>query len=71
MIDLARRRRIALGVILAALLVSSVLFAQSSEISLRGQVKDPSGAVVPAVTVTAVAADGTKYEAQTNENGLY
>ena len=71
MIDLARRRRIALGVILAALLVSSVLFAQSSEISLRGQVKDPSGAVVPAVMVTAVAADGTKFEAQTNENGLY
>jgi len=71
MIDLAGRRRIALGAVLASLLVSSVLFAQSSEISLRGQVKDPSGAVVPAVTVTAVAADGTKYEAQTNENGQY
>ena len=71
MIDLAGRRRIALGSILAALFVSSILYAQSSEVSLRGQVKDPSGAVVPAVTVTAVAADGKKAEAQTNEEGLY
>jgi hypothetical protein len=46
-------------------------FAQSGEVSLRGQVTDSSGAVVPAVTVTVIGADGTKHEAQTNEEGRY
>jgi len=71
MIDLARRRRIALGVILASLLVSSVLFAQSSELSLRGQVTDPSGASVPAITVAVIGPGGAALVAQTDEQGRY
>ncbi len=71
MIVLAGHRRSALGAILFSLFCSMALLAQTGEISLRGQVKDSSGAVVPAVTVTAVAADATKVEAQTNEEGRY
>ena len=71
MIDLVRHLRIALGAILASLFVSSMLYAQSGDVSLHGQVKDPSGAVVPAVTVTVIGADGAKYEGQTNEEGRY
>ncbi|MCJ7504371.1 MAG: hypothetical protein MUP80_15115, partial [Acidobacteriia bacterium] len=58
---------------LVAMLASSflcgALLAQSGEVSLRGQVTDPSGAVVPAVTVTVIGADGATHEAQTNEEG--
>jgi hypothetical protein len=56
---------------LAAGFLSAVLLAQPSEVSLRGQVTDPSGAVVPAVTVTVIGADGATHEAQTNEEGRY
>lgn len=60
---------------LVAMLASSflcgALLAQSGEVSLRGQVTDPSGAVVPAVTVTVIGADGATHEAQTNEEGRY
>lgn len=61
----------AVGVVLASSLLSVMLFAQSGEVSLRGQVSDPSGAIVPAVTVTAVAADGTRHETQTDAEGRY
>jgi len=71
MMDRIRRRRLALGVILVSLFASSLLLAQTDEISLRGQVTDPSGAVVPAIPVVAIAADGTKREVQTNEEGRY
>ncbi|HZP02411.1 MAG TPA: carboxypeptidase regulatory-like domain-containing protein [Terriglobia bacterium] len=46
-------------------------FAQLDEVSLRGQVTDPSGAVVPAVTVTLIDPAGGKHETQTNEEGRY
>ena len=61
----------AMYIALLLVLSSSIALAQSGEVSLRGQVTDPSGAVVPAVTVTAIGADGVKHEAQTNEEGRY
>jgi hypothetical protein len=56
---------------LAAGFLSAVLFAQSAEVSLRGQVTDPSGAVVPAITVTLTGPDGATQEVQTNAEGQY
>jgi hypothetical protein len=38
---------------------------------LRGQVTDPSGAAVPAVTVTVIAPGGAALVAQTDEEGRY
>ena len=60
-----------LGAVVAATLVPTMLCAQSGEISLRGQVTDPSGAVVPAVTVTVIGSDGVARETQTDEEGRY
>jgi hypothetical protein len=57
--------------ILAAGFLSAVLFAQPSEVNLRGQVTDPSGAVVPAITVTLTGPDGATQEVQTNAEGRY
>jgi hypothetical protein len=56
---------------LASSFLCGALLAQSGEVTLRGQVTDPSGAVVPAVTVTVIGADGATHEAQTNEEGRY
>lgn len=39
--------------------------------SLRGQVTDPSGAAVPAVTVTVIASGGAALVAQTDDQGRY
>src|ERR1700674_2166753 len=53
-------------------LLSAALLAQSGEISLRGQVTDQSGAVVPGVTVTVIGPSGTTREAQTDpSDGRY
>ena len=60
-----------LGALLASSLFSAVLFAQSGDVSLQGQVTDPSGAVVPAVTVSALGADGAAREVQTDAEGRY
>ncbi len=71
MFPMSRNLGRALGAMLASSLLSGLLFAQSGNVSLRGQVTDPSGAIVPAVTVTAVAADGTTHETQTDGEGRY
>jgi hypothetical protein len=39
--------------------------------SLKGKVADPSGAVIPRATVTAVSADGKKSTVQTTDQGTY
>jgi hypothetical protein len=57
--------------ILAFSFLSAVLFAQSRSVTLRGQVTDPSGAVVPAVTVVVTGPDGAAQEVQTNAEGRY
>ena len=64
--------RILNGLLLFSLLfLPALVFAQTSGPSLRGQVLDPSGAAVPALTVTVVGPTGTKLVAQTDEQGKY
>jgi len=57
--------------ILTSVFFSGMLFAQTDDLSLRGQITDSSGAVVPAVTVTVVGPDGVRKEVQTDEEGRY
>jgi hypothetical protein len=71
MVDSLRYLRRALRTILASSFLSGMLFAQSGDISLRGQVTDSSGAVVAAITVTLVGSDGVVRKVQTNEEGRY
>jgi hypothetical protein len=63
-------RLIALG--MALFLLTGVLVAQSDRASITGTVRDPSGAVVPAVQVTAVnVGTSLRNTATTNELGFY
>src|SRR5262245_12083714 len=56
--------------VLVFLACSTSAFAQSS--SLSGTVSDPSGALIPGVTITATnAATGVVSTAITNESGTY
>jgi hypothetical protein len=71
MFDLIRNLGRLLAAALASSLFSVALFAQSADVSLHGQVTDPSGAVVPAVTVVAVDANGETQEVQTDAEGRY
>ena len=57
--------------ILVPVLLSDLLFAQSGDVSLRGQVTDPSGASVPAITVTIIGPGETVLAVQTDEQGRY
>lgn len=61
----------ALGGMLALSLGAATLWAQTGEISVRGQVLDQSGAAVPAITVNIVGPDGATKSVQTNEEGKY
>jgi len=38
---------------------------------IQGQVTDPSGAAIPALSVVAVSSGGARQEVQTNEEGRY
>src|ERR1700732_3179010 len=59
-------------VMLASCLLSAALLAQSGEVSLRGQVTDQSGAVVPGATVTIIGPSGAMREVQTDpSDGRY
>ena len=71
MVDSLRYLRRALRAILASSFLSGMLFAQSGDISLRGQVTDSSGAVVSAIAVTLGGSDGVVRKVQTNEEGRY
>lgn len=67
-------RRLLIGFLFASILfLPAWVSAQTSapSPSLRGQVLDPSGAAVPALTVTLVGPTGTKLVAQTDEQGKY
>jgi hypothetical protein len=59
------------SLLLSLLLLPTWVIAQTSAPSLRGQVLDPSGAAIPALTVTVVGPTGTKLVAQTDEQGKY
>jgi hypothetical protein len=65
-----RLSRIFLFLILA--LTSSSVFAQSANTSLRGVIKDPTGALVPKAKISLVDnATGLSYSAETNASGEY
>ena len=61
----------ALGGIPVLILFSPVAFAQLRESALRGQITDPSGAAIPAATVTLTDSNGATKQVQTNEQGQY
>jgi hypothetical protein len=57
--------------LLAVSLFSMSLLAQTTQLSLRGQVLDSSGAAIPGIPVTVSGASGVKSVAQTDEQGSY
>ena len=63
--------RILAGFLLLLMILPALVFAQTSAPSLHGQVLDPSGAAVPALSVTLVGPTGAKLVAQTDEQGKY
>ncbi|MFZ0335760.1 MAG: carboxypeptidase regulatory-like domain-containing protein [Candidatus Acidiferrales bacterium] len=64
-----RIRMAILGLLLIA--ASSGAFAQSGTGTLRGQIKDPSGAVIAGATVLVTPASGSPVSAVTNRQGAY
>jgi hypothetical protein len=54
-------------VVLASCFLSGGVLAQSGEVSLRGQVTDQSGAVVPGIPVTLIGPGGVVREATTED----
>jgi carboxypeptidase family protein len=65
------RLGIVLGALLGLAVFSATLSAQSGEGSLRGQVTDQSGGVIPAITVTLAGPGGASQTAQTDDQGRY
>ncbi len=69
-----RESAIRLLVVLALLLSvgdTRPAFGQAASSTLRGQVTDPSGAVIPGATVTATSPTGQTNTAQTDGQGVY
>ena len=63
-------RRNVVGLVFLSLLLSSVAFAQNAQLS--GSVSDPTGALIPGVTITATNTDtGVSTMTFTNESGVY
>lgn len=64
--------RFSLALLLGALLAAVPVHAQTTFASISGRVADPSGAVVPGVTIQATNSQtGYEYRAQSNESGAY
>ncbi len=57
--------------IVASICFSAAVFAQAGNGSLSGQVTDPSGAAIPAATVTLTGPDHSTRTVQTDEQGRY
>ena len=53
------------------LLFTASSFAQSSSASLRGEITDPTGAVIPGATVSAKSSSGQTVTVKTNRSGAY
>src|SRR5580698_2384493 len=65
-------KRCALCVLLFLLSLTSSLLAQNATTSVRGSIKDPSGAVVPGATVTLLdSSTGKVLQATSNNSGEY
>lgn len=60
-----------LWALLASLCFSVAVFAQTGNSTVSGQVTDPSGAAIPAATVTLTGPNNSRQVAQTNEQGRY
>jgi len=71
MIDILEKCKRPLWAMLTLVCFSAALFAQTGRVSLSGQVTDPSGAAIPAATVTLTGPGHTKKVAQTDEQGRY
>src|SRR5271157_5880727 len=62
---------LAVLVFVLGLLASAGLHAQAGSAVLRGQVTDPSGALVPGATVTLAGADAHTFTARSTAGGVY
>jgi hypothetical protein len=69
--ELIRNFKGPLWALLLSICFSAAVFAQSGKGSLSGQVTDPSGAAIPAATVTLTGPNNATQEAQTDEQGRY
>jgi Carboxypeptidase regulatory-like domain len=71
MIELIERLKRPFWALLASICFSGAVFAQTGNGTVSGQVTDPSGAAIPAATVTLTGQTNAKQEAQTDEQGRY
>jgi hypothetical protein len=69
--DLLRKFRRFFWAMLALVCFSAAVFAQTGNVSLSGQVTDPSGAAIPAATVTLAGPGHSTQTAQTDDQGRY
>jgi hypothetical protein len=68
MISLHEILRRVVHVVLVSGFLSAAMLAQSGEVSLRGQVTDQSGAVVPGILVTLIGPGGAAREVTTDQS---
>ena len=71
MIELIEKFKQTLWVLLASVCFSAAVFAQAGNGTVQGQVTDPSGAAIPAATVTLTGPNQSTQVAQTDEQGHY
>jgi len=71
MIELVGKFKRTLWVLLASICFSAAVFAQAGNGTVQGQVTDPSGAAIPAATVTLTGPNHSTQVAQTDEQGHY
>jgi len=71
MIELKEKFRRPLWALLASMCFSAAVFAQTGNGTVSGQVTDPSGAAIPAATITLTGPNHSTQVAQTNEQGRY
>ncbi len=71
MIELIEKFKRTLWVLLASICFSTAVFAQAGNGTVQGQVTDPSGAAIPAATVTLTGPNQSTQVAQTDEQGHY
>ncbi|HEV2246517.1 MAG TPA: carboxypeptidase-like regulatory domain-containing protein, partial [Terriglobia bacterium] len=69
--ELLERLRAPLWALLASICFSAAVFAQTGNGTVSGQVTDPSGAVIPAATVTLTGPNHQTKIAQTDAQGRY